>query len=330
MVSGTILITGATGGLGRVLTATALQTGRAVIATGRDCAIGNTLENLGAKFIPADLANDSLAALVRGADTVFHLAALSRPWGSRPAFTAANQTATRRLLDASLNAGCERFIYASTPSIYTQPKDQLGITEATMIPVKVVNHYAETKLAAERMVLAASTKNFATLALRPRAIICPHDTVLLPRLLKAANKGFLPLPRNGAALIEPTDARDVSEAFLAAEAVASKISGRAINISGGRPVTIGQLASHVFLRLGKSVRMVSIPRRLASLAAGGIELGAKLLPGKPEPFITRYSAMALGWSQTFNLSVARTALLWEPRHHPFDSVDWALREVEYA
>ncbi len=330
MVSAAILITGATGGLGRILVKALHLSGRPVIASGRDCKIGAMLQAEGVRFVPADLTCDDLAPLVRGVGTVFHLAALSRPWGALEQFTAANVIATWRLLDAARTAGCARFVYASTPSIYTRAQDQIGITEASPLPERLINHYAVTKLAAECQVLAASARGFATVALRPRAIIGPHDTVLLPRLLRAANSGVLPLPRKGFALIEPTDARDVASAFLAAEAAASTVSGRAFNISGGQPIRVAELAAHVFRRLGRKVRLVGIPGRLALLAAGLIETGARALPSGREPVLTRYSAMALGWSQTFDLNAARTSLGWEPRYSPIEAVDWALAELDHA
>ena len=51
---------------------------------------------------------------------------------------------------------------------------------------------------------------------------------------------------------------------------------------------------------------------------------ANLLPGQPEPPLTRYSAMALGWSQTFDLSAVKDALQWQPHFSPEQAIDWAL------
>lgn len=330
MVSGTVLVTGATGGFGRVLAGMLHADGRPVIATGRNVQAGAELAAGGMRFIPADLVSAPLASLLDGVETVFHLAARSSPWGPRDSFQADNLVATTRLLDAARAAGCRRFVFASTPSIYTRAADQFGLTEASPLPRRAPNDYAATKYAAECAVLAAADGDLATVALRPRAIIGPHDRTLLPRLLRAADKGLLPLPGGGRALVEPTDARDAARAFIAAEAACESVSGKAFNISGAVALPFAALAKHVFARLGRRVRIVAVPRRLALLAARAAETVARRLPGQPEPVLTAYGAMVVGWSQTFDLSAARGALGWSPRHEPLSAVDWALGELGHA
>jgi 2-alkyl-3-oxoalkanoate reductase len=330
MVGGRALITGATGGLGRILTASLLAQGREVIATGRDPARGAALRGQGAHFVASDLTREDAGPLLSGVDTVFHLAALSSPWGPRADFVAANLTMTQRLLAAASAAGCKRFLFASTPSIYTRAAHQLDLTEASQLPDQLVNAYAQTKLAAEMAVRAAVAPGFATVALRPRAVIGPYDTVLLPRLLRAAQSGVMPLPGYGRTLIEPTDARDVCTAFLAAEARAEALSGQVFNISGGQPLPLAELADHAFRRLDRRVRMVPLPARLVLGLAHLAETVARLRPGRPEPALTVYTAKALGWSQTFDLAAGRAALDWEPQYSPFVSIDWALEERDDA
>lgn len=330
MVGGRALVTGATGGLGRIHTEILLAAGREVIATGRDLARGEELRRKGARFIPADLVHNDAAPLLQGVGSVFHFAALSSPWGPHENFVAINETATKRLLAAAREAGCSRFLFASTPSIYTRAAHQIGLTENSPTPMPLVNDYARTKLAAENAVRAAAAPGFATVSLRPRAVIGPHDTVLLPRLLRAAKKGLMPLPGFGRSLIEPSDARDVCAAFLAAEERAATLGGQAFNISGGQPVPLAALAKHTFERLGRRVRLLPLP---ASLVLGLAWLSEALAGSRrsaPEPALTVYAAKVLGWSQTFDLSAARQALGWAPKHSPFAAIDWALEERGHA
>ena len=320
-MSGAAFVTGATGGLGRVLVERLLAQGRAVTALGRNRAVGALLERQGARFVAADLCDPAAAIPLEGADTLFHLAALSAPWGPESAFHAANVEATLRLLERARAAGVKRFVHVSTPSIYARPRDQIGLSEGSPLPPHLATAYARTKLVGERAVLAAHDGAMHTVALRPRAIIAPHDTALLPRLLRAADKGAMPLPRGGRALVEPTDARDVVDALFAAENRSADAGGRAFNVSGGTPVQLRDLVGEVFAALGKPVRLIPLPAHLVLGAGALMEQLARR-----EPVLTRYAALTLGWSQTFDLSAARDVLGWSPRHHPFAALRWALAE----
>ncbi len=317
------LITGATGGLGRELVGQLLAAGYRVRATGRDRAIGATL---GAEFVAADLTTAPLTALVSGVDVVFHLAALSSPWGSSATFQAINVTATERLLAAARAAGCDGFVYASTPSIYAAPHDRIGLTEDSPVAARFANAYAATKYAAERLVIAADAPGFRTVAIRPRAIVGPDDTVLLPRVLRAARRGRFPLPGGGAAVIEPTDVRDAAAAFVAADRHRAAAGGHAINISGGDPRPVRQLLEQLFARLGRAPRFVAVPTGLAMTTADALERVAALLPGRPEPPVTRYSVMTFGFSQTMVLDRARDLLGWTPQHRIEEMIAFALPE----
>lgn len=315
------LVTGATGGLGRELVTQLRAAGYEVRATGRDAAIGATL---GAAFLPADLVTDRLEPLVEGIDTVFHLAALSSPWGSRAAFRTINIDATARLLGAAKAAGCDAFIHASTPSIFAMPRDRIGLTEDSPVAAPFANDYAATKYAAECAVLAADAPGFRTVAIRPRAIVGPNDSVLLPRLLRAAKRGRFPLPGGGTALIEPTDVRDAAAAFVAADARREAAGGQAINIAGGDPRPVRELVALLFARIGRMPKLATVPTGLAMVVAGAMERVATLLPGRPEPPATRYSVMTFGFSQTMALDRARDLLGWSPRYRVEDMIAHAL------
>jgi nucleoside-diphosphate-sugar epimerase len=317
-------VTGATGGLGRALCAALRKEGRVVRATGRNRDVGRVLQASGCEFVAADLAAPIPADLTRGVDTVFHLAALSRPWGRMQEFEAINLHATERLLQTARASGCRAFIYASTPSIFTAARDRLAIAEDDPVAVPMANHYASTKYRAERVVLAADGADFATAALRPRAIVGPHDTVLLPRLLRAARRGVMPLPGGGEALIEITDVRDVVAAFLAAEERIADGSGSAFNIAGGQPLRLKRLLGIVFGELGLSVRWLRLSAPSLHRLAGAMEAVCERLPGRPEPLLTRYMAHTLSFSQTLDITRARRVLGWTPRSTPEAAIAHAL------
>jgi 2-alkyl-3-oxoalkanoate reductase len=304
-----------------------VQAGYDVTATGRNAAVESELTTSGARFVATDLVGGLLHSLVRQHDVVFHLAALSSPWGRAADFDVINVHVTQALLDAARERGCSAFIYASTPSIYASPQDRLGLVETSAVAQPFANTYAATKYTAEQLVLAANSPTFQTVTLRPRAIVGPHDTVLLPRLLRAARRGRMPLPNGGRALIELTDVRDAAAAFLAADQHLTRAAGRAVNVSGGQPRRLDDLLRRIFSRRGMSVRLVPVPARLALAAARMVELVCAALPGRPEPPATCYTVMSLAYSQTFDLSAAHELLGWAPRFSPEEAIDAALAKT---
>lgn len=317
MVTRQALVTGATGGLGRTLVPVLAAAAWRVRATGRRSGDG---------IVPLDLTQPIPGALTDGVDTVFHLAALSSPWGRARDFAAINVDATERLLDAARRSGCRRFVHVSTPSIYAAARDRRDLTEASSPAARFANAYARTKWAGERLVLAADTPAMRTTVLRPRAIVGPDDAVLLPRLMRAIRTGRVPLPGGGAALVELTDARDVATALIAA--ADGPIGGETFNISGGQPRSVRWIVERIAARLGRSPRIVAPPRRVALAGAGVLEAIGRVT-GR-EPLITRYGVMTLGWSQSFDLTAARKRLGWTPRFSPEEAIDHALKGMRCA
>jgi nucleoside-diphosphate-sugar epimerase len=244
---------------------------------------------------------------------VFHAAALSSPWGDRRLFEAINVTATERLLAAAAQAGADSFVHVSSPSIYARLRDQTDLTEADPPAARPINDYARTKGLSERRVREAARPGFATVALRPRAIVSPHETVLLPRLAALAGRGRIPLLRGGQALVEFTDARDVAHALILADRRREAVSGRVINISSGRPVSILEVSRRLALAMERPVRFRAVPVAAALALAAGSEVLARLNPSGPEPPLTRYGVATLAYSQTFDLGLARRALGYAPR-----------------
>lgn len=315
------LVTGATGGLGIALSRALLDAGYAVRAVGRQPAALQRLTDMGAEAVAADLLETDLAALCEGMDAVFHAAALSSPWGPEDAFDRANVEATRRLLDAAQAVGVSSFIFVSSPSVYARWRDQTGITEATPWPAKPLNAYARTKGEAEVIVLAADRPGFRTVAIRPRALIGPDDTVLLPRILRLVRKGRFPLFRRGEALVELTDVRDGARALVLADQHREAAGGQAVNISGGRPMPIAALVEQLGRRLNTPVKIVPLPLWLGQGLSVVSDAVCRILPGRPEPVLTPYTLSTLAWSQAFDLSKARALLGYEPQ---YDAVETAL------
>jgi nucleoside-diphosphate-sugar epimerase len=313
----TVLVTGATGGIGRGLVHSLARRGATVLASGRNVQIGRALERHGVRFLAADLVSDDLRPLVNEVDVVAHLAARSSPWGDLDDFVRDNVLVTARLLDAAAEAGTRRFVYASTPAIFAERSDRFDLRAESPVAARPINAYASTKLQAEELVRAE--RRMETLVLRPSAVIGPDDRAILPRLMRVIGRGVLPLGNGGGALFHPTDARDAAEAFaLGAIGTATGI----LNVAGAAPVAVADMARALGERLGLRLRLPLLPEPALNAFALAAEWQGRRT-GR-EPAITRYSAAILSWSRTFDISETEALLGWRPAYGPADALAHAV------
>jgi len=302
-----VLVTGATGFLGGRLSRMLLAQGADVIATGRDRQAGVSLAEAGARFVATDLAatpGTRLAELFGPVDAVVHAAALSSAWGPREAFMAANVVATRNVRDMAAHAGARRFVLVSTPAVTFRFADRLAVREDEPLPPPV-NAYAEMKRVAEMETLA--DPRIDAMVLRPRAIYGQGDKALLPRLVRAAQAGPLPLLRGGRACVNLTHVDDACRAILAALAAPAGLRG-VWNIACQEELPVRAIAEQAAARSGVAGRWRGVPWPLAREAVRLAEWRALLTPGRPEPRITRYGLGLLAFTQTLDVSAARRDL----------------------
>lgn len=312
-----ILVTGATGGLGRNAVRMLLQAGIEVRACGRNTKVGAMLTAAGARFVALDLSSATLkqaTELMQDMDAVWHCAALSSPWGAMSDFIAANVKATQCLSQAAGHGGCRSFVHISTPAVYFDYTNHFEIKEFFR-PATYVNAYAQTKAQAE-LCIQATAKQFPRtryIILRPRAIFGPYDQVLMPRLLRVLDErhGRLPLPRGGNVVLDMTYVENVVHAMWHAACSEGVPSGSVFNITNQEPVVLRDFLRRFFVNgLRRPLSITGIPYPLLAGAARCMEAVARLT-GK-EPMLTSYSAGALGFDMTLDNCRARDVLGYTP------------------
>jgi len=169
--SKTIAVTGGTGFIGRALLAQLCDDDRPVRALTRSPASSNDID-----WISGDLDNiAALTDLVGGADTVIHLAGLTKA-PTRAGLFRANAIAAGRLASLAAKAGVRRFILVSS----------LAAREPHL------SGYAASKRAGEDAVMQ-STGDMEIVIIRPPAIIGPGDDAT-GQMLDAMRRGWLPVP----------------------------------------------------------------------------------------------------------------------------------------
>lgn len=304
-----VLITGATGFLGKYTVEEFRNHGYYVIAAGRNKQNLRKLTGKNTHTVPCSL--DDLAKLNQQVDIVIHVAALSTIWGSWRDFYESNVVGTQQVIDFCARNKVKRLVFISSPSIYSGRGNRLDIKESDYNPENNLNDYIKTKLLAERLVREANTNTLQTVILRPRGLFGPGDTSIVPRLLKANDTIGLPLFNNGHNLVDVTCVENVAYAArLAAES--KRASGQTYNITNGEPREFRAIIEMLFRGIGKQPHYKHLNLNALYLLASMIERVYRLLHIYREPPITRYAVCTLGYSQTLDISKARQEIGYTP------------------
>ena len=304
-----ILITGGTGFLGQHLAKTLLAKGHTIHLMGRNFVRVNALVQARAIPLRVDLRDaEAVAVACRNMNAVYHVGALSAPWGKEADFHAINVGGTQAVLLGCLRHNVKRLIYVSSPSVVFDGHDQYNVTEQVPYPRTFASVYSLTKKLGEDLVNEAATK-IETVILRPKAIFGPGDTSLLPRLITAAKQGRLPQIGNGRNLVDLTYVENVVHALMLALDAPSAV-GKTYTITNDAHVPLWDVIRTVLQRLDLPTNLRKIPLPAALAAARAMEWRA-VLTGK-EPLLTRYSVSILARTQTYDISAAKRDLGYAP------------------
>jgi nucleoside-diphosphate-sugar epimerase len=275
------------------------------------------LERRGVRVVVGALHEAAVCAeAVRGAETVYHVAARVGVWGRYEDFFRDNVLATRALLAAARAEGVTRFVHTSTPSVVYNGLDLAGADEALPLTSDCPSAYPLTKAIAEREALAANGVGFAVCALRPHLIWGVGDPHLVPRILARARAGRLRIVGTGRNLVDMVHVENATDALLLAERAlgeAAGAAGQAYFITNGEPVNLWEWVNALLRALGEPpvTRHMSLgaARRIGAVC----EALWRVLPLKGEPPMTRFVAAELAKDHWFSIEAARRDLGYAPR-----------------
>ena len=247
-----------------------------------------------------DLATGNLAAIVEGAEYVFHLAAmpgLTRSWIDFDTYARCNLTATHRLLEAVKgSATLKKFVYASTSSVYGK---YASGDEA--LPTKPSSPYGITKLAGEQLarvyldefdVPTAVLRFFSVYGPRQRPDMGYH--LFIKWILEGTP---IKLTGDGLQVRGNTYVGDCVDAVI--QTGLKAMPGETFNLGGGEITTIIDVIRTIERLAGKPAKIERHPPRKGDQLATGADV-TKLwrhLGWKPGPGLEAGLAKQIEWQR---------------------------------
>jgi nucleoside-diphosphate-sugar epimerase/predicted dehydrogenase len=307
-----VLVTGASGFLGRALVKRLREQGGAVrVLVRRPVRIWDG--DPGVHVVYGDLADPAaIQRAVEGVEIVYHAGAAMR--GGAEDFRVATVGGTRAVVEACFRHGVRRLVYVSSLSVHDHAGRAPGAAVKEDAPYEPFPErrgaYTQTKLEAERIVLdAMRTRNLPAVVLRPGQIfgpgaetVAPSGAIALAGRWIIVGSGELRLP-----LVYVDDAADA----LAAAGESGAALGNVYQIADPHPVTQNEYARTAAASLPDKIKPLRLPRWFMMGAALGVELLGKLL--KRNVPLTRYRVRSLRPLHPCDVSAAQRDLGWTPR-----------------
>lgn len=277
-----ILVTGATGFVGRRLVGLLSQQGHRLIGSARAAPLGEALRPF-SEFALGDLSQPfDLSHLLSRSRAVVHLASrvhVMRETDPDPdqAFRAANALATKELASQAAAAGVPLFVYMS--SIKVCGERTSGRAFSVGDPLLPEDAYARSKVEAEAALEAvASGAAMKVVALRPPLVFGSDARANFGALLRLVSVApALPFGgiENRRSLISAESLASAVSAVLEAPKAALAPRFQAFAVSDLDPISTPELVRALAEGLGKRPRLVRVPRaafRLLGRIVGGASI----------------------------------------------------------
>ncbi|MGH7800564.1 MAG: NAD-dependent epimerase/dehydratase family protein [Thermodesulfobacteriota bacterium] len=325
------ILTGGTGFIGKNLVSSLIARGYKVRCLVRSTSRVEALISLGVELHYGDLSDlRTLKEITKGGDVVYHLAAVVSDWGSKEEFYRVNVEGTENLLKASVENGVKRFVFLSASSVlwnYNLWKihDLDNVDESYPYPASSKDLYNETKAGAEKIVSEYSSETgLETVILRSSAVWGPGDTVILPRVVRAAKNGILIFVGKGDKWVTPCYVENLVEGLMLA-GEKENVAGNIYFINDGIRIDNRHFISLLLKTVGIDWSPgISIPYSFAYGIASMIELGYKIVRSNKPPFLTKFAVASLAGSRTYSIEKAKRQL----GYHPNINLEEGLRRLE--
>ena len=307
-----VLITGATGLVGRNFARRAVHAGFKALAMVRPGSDRTALDGVPVQFVEADLeVPDTLPGALSEADVVVNAAAHVGDWGPAEKYRATNVVALGHMLKAAKRIGrLRRWIQISSLGVYRYGH-HYGTDETKPPELSHFDGYTQTKAESE-MVISRRVRDHGLPAviLRPGFIYGPGDRLVLPNIVEKIRAGKMKLIGRGDRLLNNTAVENLCDAILLAIET-PKIEGEVFNVRDERLVTRTEFIHTIADYLGEP-HPGHVPEWLARALVRPMEFFARLTGRQTPPPLTRARLKFLTQNLEFSIDKAKRLLAYRP------------------
>jgi nucleoside-diphosphate-sugar epimerase len=313
----TVLVTGATGFIGRHLVERLITAGKHVRAFVRPVTNVAWLDALGAEVVRGDIGDaDAIARASDKCEIVYHLAATTESTGllSRHDVQVANIQGAENVARAGLRAGVGRLVFCSSVAVYGRIAKSSLIDENTAINPD--SPYGESKVLGEQIVLASRRRDRLPVVVARISTVWGPGTTSWLGLFRSIRSGRFRVIGKGTNYHHIADVSDIVEGLLLCGSVKG-VEGRTYILGGSESVQLRRLVEMIGEEVGTTHFPMNLPaaplhvyRMLDSMAFA--------LIGRKLPRADRL-ALFLG-DRTFDISRARQELGFVPKISTKDTI----------
>jgi len=306
-----VLVTGATGFIGRHVVRANVEKGnqvRALVLPGDEAE--TVIKKLGVETVTGAIRDyESVKQAAAGREIIFHCAAVVTDWAPARLFKEVTVGGAENICRAAVDAGVSRLVDISTCDVF-------GTSEAIVmdetLPLQYWGEpYPDAKIDAEKIMRKYHAEKGLPLAMvYPLWVYGEGDQTFVPLLADAIIKKELIFWRKGA-IVWPTYIDNLVDLLMLISEDKRAI-GNGYLVHDGESTTLEEFCEGIAKALGVPPINTYIPYWAAMNAARVMEFTWRLFKLKMRPLLTTYTVTNLGSRFRFSIEKAERELGWKP------------------